>query len=1313
VIDENLYTRAEKQLATLSDVLETESADYMTAYKKLESSYRFAKTNEKKSLKSDDFVLHDIVSNFECASKYFSRAQNIKNELTRYRGYRNQSQFGNFSTSNCIICTYQNMIVLLQCIFDWLNYIPVDRPLIVTLLALLEHRESLPDFERIVTAIMVQTSQLYPELHIEAIIKERIFDYVKSSSAMQFSNIRKLVELLNLVVLRNDKNLSIHLKCLVDILLYLGSIPENLASPLICDSIISPLLNTVIRVASGNKLHGDLKHMNFNLSIKSNRKLLSALFFKKSEAEIADYFAFFSSWSANAKLAFGNINSLCEDLKSLDENCWILNCLFSPASLNLRISAQYLLYILSLISTDRLILITDMLMRAIDQIVCRGEYSAEYFKLFLIILESDKAKKYLLEKQSEFKLVEILSTQVERISKYEFSGIGEAIHPLALKGCVDLLCILFSDASSHNIFKCSNLVFNILRCILDLRNLVIQKSKVTEASSESLMSLIESIYSSSEVDRKALLNAYFEALKVCQQNSNHSKRSFLFILEQALRLINPSEHSDILIHLKKIRSQEEFIRGSMSGNPYHISEFSSNGSSPKMRDLKNMIVRELNLMDAENMFELLVNDKIINLDLPVQKVYNAIWKPSMNSRGVDDDEYDSDMDEIDSSAMVVVYRLQGLDGEASEDVVDSISDESVQQKDPELEFSITSAIAECNGFEFILELFLNIGYGDVFEKRLCVLLISLVEYSCRVRSNILQLCTHMGNLLIHELVRLLGLKLCDENLAQLIFNTCSRILCEAYLNADSFVLRLSDPALVLNIDDKVYADLNTILNYAVQSKNGSSQHMKTLMDVTAKLSYSRADLISFIDERLKCVFEINGFEEISWVRKHEHELEMMCFLSASFTDGSLCSKQFQEFFYENRRIYVYIEYLLGLEVEDGCKDKLKEYIAGKELLPYVLRILQGFVHCFYKGQILFGDLKMIRILHILEGISSKTQVGPLAENLLHSLCIENDDLNAKITELRNKAKKDRKTLALSKRSKMLKQMGFSMSSTESLQLKSESNPAVISEHAKDESGLKCVICHEGYQLRPKDMFGIYVYCRPCSDYEQQGIAPFLSTVTHFTVIHYKCHKAAMKADKLLRPPKTEWEGAILRNSQTLCNNMFPIMNSTNSESEYISRYEEYWRNASLLFDEISCKFSSQVKDLWLLLHRIANNKSFSEFSKGGGQDSNAQLISYMLQMGCFTLMKMSADRLATEQKRLYDEFDQVCLSGSFDSLRFEMLLVSSVYLLDASSWSLFRSRIPSDVCVGVLSCVVKIHGQLSSVSDKYGYLSRGGRVVIF
>ena len=135
-----------------------------------------------------------------------------------------------------------------------------------------------------------------------------------------------------------------------------------------------------------------------------------------------------------------------------------------------------------------------------------------------------------------------------------------------------------------------------------------------------------------------------------------------FILEQLCNLICPSKPESVyLLVLNKAHTQEEFIRGSMTKNPYSSAEI-----GPLMRDVKNKICHQLDLLgllEDDYGMELLVAGNIISLDLSVAQVYEQVWKKSntqssnatasttlLSSNGVSSSR--------DCPPMTVTYRLQ-------------------------------------------------------------------------------------------------------------------------------------------------------------------------------------------------------------------------------------------------------------------------------------------------------------------------------------------------------------------------------------------------------------------------------------------------------------------------------------------------------------------------------------------------------------------------------------------------------------------------------------------------------------------------------
>ena len=104
-----------------------------------------------------------------------------------------------------------------------------------------------------------------------------------------------------------------------------------------------------------------------------------------------------------------------------------------------------------------------------------------------------------------------------------------------------------------------------------------------------------------------------------------------------------------------------------------------------MRDVKNKICRDLDLgglIEDDNGMELLVAGQIVKLDLTVAAVYEQVWSSSPAAQGFAEG----------ASAMVVVYRLQGLDGDATEPFVESVDQSEAEEKDPETEYAPTTRL---------------------------------------------------------------------------------------------------------------------------------------------------------------------------------------------------------------------------------------------------------------------------------------------------------------------------------------------------------------------------------------------------------------------------------------------------------------------------------------------------------------------------------------------------------------------------------------------------------------------------------------------
>lgn len=121
---------------------------------------------------------------------------------------------------------------------------------------------------------------------------------------------------------------------------------------------------------------------------------------------------------------------------------------------------------------------------------------------------------------------------------------------------------------------------------------------------------------------------------------------------------------------------------------------------------------------------------------------------------------------------------------------------------------------------------------------------------------------------------------------------------------------------------------------------------------------------------------------------------------------------------------------------------------------------------------------------------------------------------------------------------------------------------------EEEDGLACMVCREGYGLRPNDLLGVYTYSKRVNlgvgtSGSSRGEWVY-TTVSSFNVIHFQCHLEAKRADAALKNPKKEWEGATLRNNESLCNSLFPLRGPSVPLPQYVRYVDQYWDNLNTL-----------------------------------------------------------------------------------------------------------------------------------------------------
>jgi len=235
------------------------------------------------------------------------------------------------------------------------------------------------------------------------------------------------------------------------------------------------------------------------------------------------------------------------------------------------------------------------------------------------------------------------------------------------------------------------------------------------------------------------------------------------------------------------------------------------------------------------------------------------------------------------------------------------------------------------------------------------------------------------------------------------------------------------------------------------------------------------------------------------------------------------------------------------------------------------------------------------------------------------------------------------------------------------------------EQLEDEEGLVCSVCQEGRTLQPSELLGLYAYVKKVSISADQcgnkdsidgstmlkilpstlpkslsgthcaehwhpaGLAAgnelresqrssyplgssinrrnnyYTTTVSAGNAIHFSCHQRAREADRNHpKAPKSEWEGACLRNNRVQTNVILPLVSTKSSDVSLVavdSALSEYQTAVNNLTGNApKSMLWTVLHDIRFLLMRMAYGELLNADCGGGSLSSNAQLLVNQLMM---------------------------------------------------------------------------------------------------
>ncbi|XP_044730066.1 E3 ubiquitin-protein ligase UBR4 isoform X3 [Chrysoperla carnea] len=940
----------------------------------------------------------------------------------------------------------------------------------------------------------------------------------------------------------------------------------------------------------------------------------------------------------------------------LSENAWIKRVLFNPSS---RLARQVACSIVESMcegverKKEVLLLLTSYL----SELRGAGESAAEFLVLYQQLISDSQWKQFLAVHGVLKEIASLLVREIDELHRLEettltsdlaqdrlhsfsleFFLVPRLVTCYALKQLTCLLASFLEDSAIRRQYK-GRLVGAVLNGYLSLRRLVVQRTRLVDDTQDKLLELLEEMTTGTEEETKAFMSVCIETV---QRYSPQDVRTPVFIFERLCSIIYPEENDigEFFLTLEKDPQQEDFLQGRMLGNPYSSNEA---GLGPLMRDVKNKICQDCELvalLEDDNGMELLVNNKIMSLDLPVKEVFKKVWL-------ADGGEGDS---------MRIVYRMRGLLGDATEEFVETLNAKTQEAVDNEQVYRMANVLADCGGLRVMLDRLAAIQNISRARPLLQVLL-KLFKLSVKVKKNIEQLAKpemEAISVFLHVLQRCLeepeasqaGL---TEQLLDIMETILSHATSQSLDNFLVFSQTFGGPEYIQSL-------LSCTTSTSVRNNQSVIIH---LTRVLAALVYGNADRMKLLCDHFASVLDFNKFD-YEHNADDDYKLEMFCVLTTGIERNAI-GNTLKDYIISLDIVKNALEYIkmhapfVKPTFLRTDSDELKEFIS-KPALKYILRFLTGLATEHESTQ-LAVSADVIPIIHRLEQVSSDEHVGSLAENLLEALksC---DSVAQRVQQVRDHTRNEKKRLAMAMREKQLGALG--MRTNDKGQVTAKSTILQQMEELGEETGLVCCICREGYRYQPAKVLAIYTFSKRClvEDFDCSKPRKMLgcSTVTHFNVVHVDCH---MNAVRLARA-RDEWDSAALQNANTKCNGLLPLWGPGVPESAFASclaRHNTYLQEATGNRD---IGHTATIHDLKLLLLRFAQEKPFHEDTGGGGPQSNMHLIPYLIHMALYVI---NTTRSATR------EYKNLCTF--LDCTSVEKWIHSSYEIEGPLYWAIF------------------------------------------
>jgi len=741
----------------------------------------------------------------------------------------------------------------------------------------------------------------------------------------------------------------------------------------------------------------------------------------------------------------------------------------------------------------------------------------------------------------------------------------------------------------------------VLHGYLSLRKLMLQRTKHIEDTQNIFSKIIEELTAGTEEDVLHLMRA---CVDTAADFPAADLRTPVYIFERLAAIMAPEQRQvkEFAISIEKDAQQDDYLQGRMTGNPYNSE---GAGLGPLMRDIKKKICRDselYSLLESDDTIELLVDNKIMSLDLAVADIYKLLWQPKYP----------------DNKEMRIVYRMRGLLGDATEEFVETLESKKTSEEDDERTYRRAAVMAQCGGLKVMLEC-LQRAADLSCGKQLLFVLLKLFSLCLKLKVNRLaMLSPELGaiSVLLHTLKQCLAAEPdCVEgspgqaSLTEQLLSVMETVLVQGSTLSPHEYQALIEGGGTLE-------DIHLLLNYVSTCSTTKAHIKQRLMRVLPFLVFCHKEKMELLVGHFRAVLDFDALDS-SHSAEHAAKMESFCDFCTGIERNQI-GNQLKDIILRANIVEDALSYLRrhvpqSSKIVVALDQEWRDFIA-RPSLRYILLLLTGLATKHVATQRAIA-LDSVQAIHKLEQISSDEHLGSLAENLLGAL--KDGEAKEQVSSVRTATRQEKKRLAMKNRVKELAKLG--LKANDQLQITSQSS--LLKQQMTElteEKGIVCAICLDGYRSSPQKVLAIYTYSRkkPVDDFESGSSKTYgYSTVSHFNVVHVECHLSAVKSTR----SRDEWESAALHNANTLTNGLLPLWGAHVPENAFVSclaRHNIYLQESTTHRD---INFMFAVHDLKLLLLKFANEASFSEECGGGGPQSNLNLVPHLLHLALYVI----------------------------------------------------------------------------------------------